>query len=223
MHPLQVVAECTLEDQFSFCVAGLGLCTRIGVKLTSGAHGSSISMWQSSWFNQPRYPCPPTNLPPPKVLFRLGWFFEYTFWTWEGQHGVHLARPSLTSPSGGHLARPSFFGAALGKAFCPFTFFCGTRGGGGHLARPPLPSPSVVTHGVPEEGGIATQPMHSQGSPTPSAGTKSEKATSPLPSRGPKRGRNCYVTPAFSGVPNKREENQKWLPHPCLLGVPKEG
>ena len=80
-------------------------------------------------------------------------------------------------------------------------------------------------------------------------------ATSPLPSQGPKRGRNCYVTPAFSGIPNaKRREkirsgyltrafagaqkraellrnpcilgdpqrqargqNQKWLPHPCLL------
>ena len=29
-------------------------------------------------------------------------------------------------------------------------------------------------------------------------------ATSPLPSRGPKRGRNCYVTPAFSGIPNAK-------------------
>ena len=26
---------------------------------------------------------------------------------------------------------------------------------------------------------------------------------------GPKRGRKCYVTPAFSGVPNKGEQNQK--------------
>ena len=45
-------------------------------------------------------------------------------------------------------------------------------------------------------------------------GAKSEVAASPLPSRGPKRGRKCYVTPAFSGVPNKGEQNQKWLPHP---------
>ena len=37
MHPLQVVAECTLVDQVRFCVTGLGLCTTIGVKLTSGA------------------------------------------------------------------------------------------------------------------------------------------------------------------------------------------
>ena len=90
-----------------------------------------------------------------------------------------------------------------------------------------------------------------------------------LPSRGPKRGRKCYGTPAFSGIPkqrrtksevatksitkivpvssiapegwgpkeggdatsplhsrgspNKRGQNQNWLPHPCLLGGPKEG
>ena len=35
-------------------------------------------------------------------------------------------------------------------------------------------------------------------------GTKSEVAASPLPSQGPKIGRNCYVTPAFSGVPNTK-------------------
>ena len=29
---------------------------------------------------------------------------------------------------------------------------------------------------------------------------------------GPKRGRKCYVTPAFSGVPNKGEQNQKSKP-----------
>ena len=42
---------------------------------------------------------------------------------------------------------------------------------------------------------------------------------------GPKRGRKCYVTPAFSGVPSAKrgDQNQKWPPHPCLLGRPKEG
>ena len=56
-------------------------------------------------------------------------------------------------------------------------------------------------------------------------GAKSEVATSPLPSQGPKRARKCYVQPAFSGVPNakRREQNQKWLPHPCPLRAPKEG
>ena len=44
-----------------------------------------------------------------------------------------------------------------------------------------------------------------------------------LACRGPKRGRKCYIAPAFSGVLNKGEGNQKWLPHPCLLGGPKEG
>ena len=54
-------------------------------------------------------------------------------------------------------------------------------------------------------------------------GIKSEVAASPLPPRGPKRGRKCDVAPAFSGVPNKGEENQKWLPHPYLLEGPKDG
>ena len=54
-------------------------------------------------------------------------------------------------------------------------------------------------------------------------GTKSEVAASPLPSEGPKRGWKWYVAPAFSGVPNKGEENQKWLPHSCLFKGPKEG
>ena len=63
----------------------------------------------------------------------------------------------------------------------------------------------------------------------------------------PKRGRKCYITPTFSGVPNKGdkikagpkegknatsalhsrgspnkwEQNQNWLPKPCLLGAHK--
>ena len=75
--------------------------------------------------------------------------------------------------------------------------------------------------------------------------TKQEGATSSLPSRRPKRGRNCYVIPAFWGVldakrgekfrrgylthaflgAQKRAElqNQNWLPHPCRLGGPKGG
>ena len=48
-------------------------------------------------------------------------------------------------------------------------------------------------------------------------------ATSPLPSPGPNEVRKCYITPTFSGIPNKGEQNQKRLPHPCLLGGPKEG
>ena len=37
------------------------------------------------------------------------------------------------------------------------------------------------------------------------------------------RGRKCYITPAFSGIPNIGGQNVKWLPQPCLLGGPKEG
>ena len=53
--------------------------------------------------------------------------------------------------------------------------------------------------------------------------TKSYKGGSPLPSRGPKNGRIGYITPAFSGVPNRRGQNQNWLHHPCLFGGPKMG
>ena len=64
------------------------------------------------------------------------------------------------------------------------------------------------------------------------------------PSRGPKRGRNCYVTLAFSGVPNAKrgrkirigsltpafsgvpgQKGTTWelQPRPCRFGGPKEG
>ena len=159
-----------------------------------------------------------------------------------------------------------------------------------------LPHPCIL--GGPKESGIATEPLHSRGSQTPSSGTKirsgyltpafsgaqkrAELLRNPcilgnpkrqargqhqkwLPHprilRGPKRGRNCYITPALSGIPiaklgdkirsgfltlafpgaqkraellrnlcilgdpqrQAREENQKWLPHPCLPWGPKEG
>ena len=77
---------------------------------------------------------------------------------------------------------------------------------------------------------------------TNNSGTKSEVAASPLPSRGPKRGRKCKFPLSFSGIPNAKrgEQNQKWSPikgnqirsgyltpafkraempqHPCILG-----
>ena len=79
----------------------------------------------------------------------------------------------------------------------------------------------------------ATSPLHSQGSPTPSTGskiksghqqssTKSQVAAGPKSSWGPKRGRDCYITPTFSKFPNTGKQTLKWLPHPCLLGGPKE-
>ena len=37
-------------------------------------------------------------------------------------------------------------------------------------------------------------------------GTKSELATSSLPSRGPTSGQKCYVTPTFSGVPKRGDK-----------------
>ena len=75
-------------------------------------------------------------------------------------------------------------------------------------------------------------------------------ATSLLPFEGPKRGRKCYATPAFSRIPDARDGEQKMrsgpqkrgtktevatsvllsegpkkgaemLPHPCILGDPQ--
>ena len=56
---------------------------------------------------------------------------------------------------------------------------------------------------------------------TPAVAALYLMATSPVPSREPKRGRNCYITPQLSGVPNKGEQNKKWLPKPSHLGGQK--
>ena len=82
-------------------------------------------------------------------------------------------------------------------------------------------------------------PLHSRGSPTPSAGskklengphqrgTKSEVATLPVPFR-TKRGWKCYVTPAFPGRPNTKHGEQGEGPKiggnatsPLILGDPQ--
>ena len=81
----------------------------------------------------------------------------------------------------------------------------------------------------PKEGGNATSPLPFGGSPT--KGTKSKRAQKraemldhPCILRGPqqrrqnqsghKRGRKCYITPTFSGIPNKRDK---------IKAGPKEG
>ena len=63
-------------------------------------------------------------------------------------------------------------------------------------------------------------------------------AASTPPSRGPKRGRKCYTTPAFSGIPNAKRGDKirigyltpafsgahKWaelLGNPCIFGGPQ--
>ena len=53
-------------------------------------------------------------------------------------------------------------------------------------------------------------------------GAKAEVVFSLLTSFGAKRGRKCYVTYAFSGVPNAKrgEQKQKWLWQSRLLGSP---
>ena len=77
------------------------------------------------------------------------------------------------------------------------------------------------THQRGTKSELAASPLHSRGPKLRER--KSELAASTMPSRGPKSGRKCYVTPAFSGVRNKGEQNQNWLPQPCLLGGRKVG
>ena len=133
-------------------------------------------------------------------------------------------------------------GPKRGRKCCVTPAFSGVQSQAWGENHKWLPQPCLL--GSPKEGGSATSPKHSRGSPTPSAGRKSEVATATLPSQGPKRGRKCYATHAFPGSPtpcaerksevaasplhsrgspNKGGQNHKWLPHPCLLGGPKEG
>ena len=74
----------------------------------------------------------------------------------------------------------------------------------------------------PQVGGNVTSPLHSQGSPK-TWGTKSSLV-------GPTSGWKCYITPAFSGIPQDMGNKMrlggahKWaemLHHPCILGDPQ--
>ena len=100
------------------------------------------------------------------------------------------------------------------------------------------PGPKHQAHGAKSGGCLTTTFSEAQkrtemlrhpcviGGPQPQArGTKSEVAASPLLSRSPKRGRKCYVTPPFLGVPYTKRKGliQKSLPHLYFLGGPKEG
>ena len=85
----------------------------------------------------------------------------------------------------------------------------------GYESIPPSCGPQHCLLRGPKEGKNTMEHLHSRGSPA--KGTKSELATSPLPSRWPTNGQNYYLTPAFSGGPRQRGQNQNWLPHPCLL------
>ena len=73
----------------------------------------------------------------------------------------------------------------------------------------------------PEVSRITNAQLHSRGSPT--RGTNVEMPTSPVPSRGPKSGRNCYATPTLSGGPQQGGPNGNSLAHLCLLGGPQVG
>ena len=84
-------------------------------------------------------------------------------------------------------------------------------------------SPALL--GGQKEGGNATSPLHSRGSPTASAWNKNRTGCLTVTSWHPKRGQKCYVNPLSSGVPIAKRggQNERWPSHPCLHGGPKEG
>ena len=90
----------------------------------------------------------------------------------------------------------------------------------------------------PKEGRNATSLLHSRGSPT--KGTKSKWAQKRVEmlhhpcilggpqqrgqnQSGTERGQKCYITPSFSGLPNKGGQDQNWLAQPCLFKGTKVG
>ena len=98
------------------------------------------------------------------------------------------------------------------------------------------PKPKVATSALAQKR--AEMPRHSciLGDPQ-QRGVKSEVAASPLPSQGPKRGRKCYVTPAFWGSSTNgckistgclkpafsgAQRRAKMRCHPCILGDPQQ-
>ena len=105
-------------------------------------------------------------------------------------------------------------------------------GGGGQMRAEVLRTPSIL--GGPQRqspgenekwlltaaiSGAEKRAAHSRKSPMPSAGIKSEAATSALTYRGRRRGR--FILGAL-----QRQvwgENQKWLPHSCLFEVLEHG
>ena len=64
-------------------------------------------------------------------------------------------------------------------------------------------------------------PLHSRRSPT--KGNKITIGWLRGAFSGLTSGRKCYVTPAFSVVPNKGEQKQNSVPQPCLLRGSKAG
>ena len=67
------------------------------------------------------------------------------------------------------------------------------------------------------------QHLHSGGSPTPSAGSKIRSGclTSAFPRAHNRTEMLCH--PCILDRPQQMEKNQKWLPHPYLLGGPQKG
>ena len=80
------------------------------------ARGSSISMWQSSWFNQHKISLSVNQSPTPKGVVSLGMVLRVRLLEVGGSTGGALGKAFF----------PFTFEWALGNALFTFTFFCAT-------------------------------------------------------------------------------------------------
>ena len=139
-------------------------------------------------------------------------------------HSRGSPTPSVGSKIRSGCLTPAFLGAKKWADMLHHPWILGGSQRQARGAKSEVATSQCRLLGSPKESRNATPPLHSRGSPAPSGGskirsgpqqrgTKSELAASPRPSRGHKRGRKCYGTPAFSGVPNaKHGEQNQWSP-----------
>ena len=90
------------------------------------------------------------------------------------------------------------------------------RGTKSEVAASNLPSQG------PKWGRNGTAPLRSRGSPTKENKEKIMSGCLTLAFSGAQQGAETLRHSCILGVPNKGEQNQKWMPHCCLFKGPKE-
>ena len=123
MWPRHQVMFSSLVPDSTFCMHLDSLL--IYRSATVHARGSSISLWQTSCFNQHTISLSVNQSPTPKGVVSLGMVLRVRLLEVGGSTGGVLGKAFF----------PFTFGGALGKAFFPFTFFYGTGAVGGGAKR----------------------------------------------------------------------------------------
>ena len=213
MHPLQVVAQCTLVDQVRFCVTGLGLCTTIGVSgdPTASERGAKSEVAQK-WANWLPHPC---RIGEPH-RFRAGGKIR---------SGPQVGK-SATSPLPYRGAPPLQSGGQNQKwptsgqidyltpavSGSPAASERGAKSEAAHKWANWLPHPCRIgePHRFraggkirigPQVGKLATSPLPYRGSAPLQSGGQNQKW--------PTSGQIGYLTPAVSGIPTASDRGAK--------------